>query len=194
MLNENQIKGNWNEIKGGVRNLWGRISDEELERVKGNLQEVVSIVQEKYNESKETISEKMKRLMDSFDNETDKTFDANTRTSYERNPTGIRSSGTSQYQDESLDGSTRSAERSAFEKLHTHGDSVEVNTREPEMGDGFSDASYSGPKKSAVPSGPNADSTILSGDDPVLSNLSNSGPGASFSTQETSGRTGKKPG
>ena len=87
MLNQDQIKGKWTEIKGGVRNLWGGITDDDLEKTKGNLQSVAGIVQEKYGESKEEIKNKLERLMDSFDNETDKSLKLNDGiSSFKRRP------------------------------------------------------------------------------------------------------------
>jgi uncharacterized protein YjbJ (UPF0337 family) len=72
MLNEEQFKGRWKEIKGGIRNLWGKITDDELEQTKGDLTEITGLVEQRYGETKEEIKEKYEQLMDSFDNKTDK--------------------------------------------------------------------------------------------------------------------------
>lgn len=87
MLNQDQIKGKWIEIKGGVRNLWGDITDDDLEKTKGNIQSVAGIVQKKYGETKEEIKNKLDKLMSSFDNETDKSLKLNDGiSSFERRP------------------------------------------------------------------------------------------------------------
>ncbi len=85
MLNEQQFERNWPEIKGGIRNLWGKISDQELESVKGDLAEVTGLVEEKYGETKDEIKLKLKNLMDSFDNDTDKNISPDV-SSYGRSP------------------------------------------------------------------------------------------------------------
>lgn len=85
MLSESQHEAKWNEIKSGVRNLWGRLSEEEVEAAKGNLTELSTKIEDRYNESKETIKEKFEALMDSFDNDTDKNISPD-RTSYHRRP------------------------------------------------------------------------------------------------------------
>ncbi|HXH76636.1 MAG TPA: CsbD family protein [Bacteriovoracaceae bacterium] len=87
MLNEDQIKGKWNEIKGGLRNVWGRISDDELEQTKGNFTKVSGLIQSKYGETREVVKNKLDKLMASFDNETDKHPDDIGNTSFQRNPT-----------------------------------------------------------------------------------------------------------
>lgn len=113
MLNQDQFEGKWNEIKGGIRNLWGKLTDDELEGVKGNITEVSGLVQRKYGDTKEEIKEKLKQLMDSFDNDTDKNISPDV-SSYERSPLETRTSQTSQLQDSDV--KTRSPERSEFDK------------------------------------------------------------------------------
>jgi uncharacterized protein YjbJ (UPF0337 family) len=116
MLNQEQINGKWSEIKGGVRNLWRDISEEELDQVKGNIQSVSGIVQQHYSESKESIKKKLENLMDTFDNETDKSLKLNDgEASYQRSPTGVRTSQVSQNQDTMQDIRTRSPERAQFD-------------------------------------------------------------------------------
>ena len=123
MLNQEQINGKWSEIKGGVRNLWRDITDEELDKVKGNIQSVSGIVQQRYSESKESIKKKLDTLMDSFDNETDKSLKLNDGVaSYQRSPTGVRTSQVSQNQDSIQDIRTRSPERTKFD--HTQGTEI----------------------------------------------------------------------
>lgn len=85
MLTKQQYETKWGEIKGGVRNLWGQISDEELETAKGNLYEITGLIEERYNESKEDIRSKLQKLVDSFDNDTDKDIDPDV-SSYRRSP------------------------------------------------------------------------------------------------------------
>ena len=100
MFNQEQIQGKWTEIKGGIRNIWGKITDDELEQTKGNLIAVSGIVQNKYGEAKDSIQMKLDSLMNSFDNETDKSMKLNDGiSSYQRSPIEVRTSGKSQYQD-----------------------------------------------------------------------------------------------
>jgi hypothetical protein len=87
MLDQKQFLGKWTEIKSGLRNLWGEISDEELELVKDNLLSISQIVEDKYGEEKASILKKIQSLMDTFDNETDKSLKLNDgESSYRRSP------------------------------------------------------------------------------------------------------------
>lgn len=98
MLNQDQIKGKWTEIKGGVRNLWGKITDDELEQTKGDLTSIAGIVRQKYGEKKEDIQGKLDRLFDSFENDQDK-GKTPPESSYMRNPTSERYDSKEIYED-----------------------------------------------------------------------------------------------
>lgn len=72
MLDKNQFQAKWKEIRGGIRNIWGNLSEEELDETDGSFVAIAQLVQKKYDESKESIKEKLDNLMHSFDNDTDK--------------------------------------------------------------------------------------------------------------------------
>ncbi len=117
MLNEQQIQGKWMEIKGGLKNLWGKLTDDELDQTRGNLQRVGGLVEEKYGESREDIKTKLDRLMASFDNDTDKDLTHHTgTTSYERSPIEPRTSAASQAQDKASEFYGDTPEREAFDE------------------------------------------------------------------------------
>ncbi len=87
MLNQEQINFKWNEIKAGVRNIWGDISDHELDEAKANISQIPNLIRKKYIETYESINNKLQRLMDTFDNETDKGHLLNDGiSSYQRSP------------------------------------------------------------------------------------------------------------
>ncbi len=87
MLTQEQIDANWAGIKAAIRNLWGMISDEDLERIKGNLPEVVGLIESKYKDTKHDIRQQLKLLYKSFDNDTDKGLSPD-HSSYMRSPLG----------------------------------------------------------------------------------------------------------
>lgn len=72
MLTDDEIKSKWNEIKDGIRTLWGNLSDDQLDATKGNLASIAGVIQKEYGETKDSIQEKLQRLLDSFDNDTDR--------------------------------------------------------------------------------------------------------------------------
>lgn len=85
MLNQEQFRTLWPEIKMGLRNLWGRLDEKELELTQGDLSSIANLVQDKYGEEKYSIRMKLDQLLDSFDNDTDKGTDPDA-SSYGRSP------------------------------------------------------------------------------------------------------------
>ncbi|AKO95465.1 MAG: CsbD family protein [Marinovum algicola] len=52
-MNWDQIEGNWKQFKGQAQAKWGDLTDDELQRAKGNRQEMAGIIQEKYGKTRE---------------------------------------------------------------------------------------------------------------------------------------------
>ncbi len=52
-MNEYQIKGNWNEIKGKVREQWGDLTDDDIDRIEGQTEQLVGAIQKRYGKSLE---------------------------------------------------------------------------------------------------------------------------------------------
>lgn len=51
-----KIKGNWNQFKGKLREKWGNITDDELDRVRGQREQLVGYLQEKSGQEKDAIN------------------------------------------------------------------------------------------------------------------------------------------
>jgi hypothetical protein len=82
---EKQLKDHWNEVRSGIINLWGQLNEEELDNVKGDINEIISMVQERSRETKREIYKKLTLLMKSFENDTDRKIDPDV-SSYHRSP------------------------------------------------------------------------------------------------------------
>ena len=52
-MNSDQVKGNWNQMKGEIKAKWGDLTDDELTRIDGEKDKLVGIIQEKYGLTKE---------------------------------------------------------------------------------------------------------------------------------------------
>lgn len=47
-MNSDIFEGKWKQIRGNVREWWGEITDDELERVNGKRDQMIGLLQEKY--------------------------------------------------------------------------------------------------------------------------------------------------
>lgn len=52
-MNREQIQGKWNQLKGEVRSQWGKLTDDDVERVGGDMDKLVGTIQERYGIEKE---------------------------------------------------------------------------------------------------------------------------------------------
>jgi len=59
-MNEDIIKGKWEQLKGGVQKQWGKITDDDLDVIKGDTKMLAGKIQERYGISKEEAEEQVK--------------------------------------------------------------------------------------------------------------------------------------
>ena len=50
-MNELRIKGNWNELKGKAKEQWGRLTDDDLDQIEGESDQLVGAIQKHYGKS-----------------------------------------------------------------------------------------------------------------------------------------------
>jgi uncharacterized protein YjbJ (UPF0337 family) len=55
MTNEQILEGDWNEIKGKLRQKWGQLTDDDLPQLRGELDQIIGIIQRKTGEGREAI-------------------------------------------------------------------------------------------------------------------------------------------
>jgi uncharacterized protein YjbJ (UPF0337 family) len=51
-VNQDILEGKWHELKGLVRQQWGKLTDDDVERLSGKMEELSGILQQKYGYSK----------------------------------------------------------------------------------------------------------------------------------------------
>lgn len=47
-MNWDVIKGNWNQFKGKAKVQWGKLTDDELDQIEGNRDQLIGRLQERY--------------------------------------------------------------------------------------------------------------------------------------------------
>lgn len=52
-MNLDQLKGNWKELKGQIREQWGKLTDDEIDEAEGDREQIVGLVQKKYGKTRE---------------------------------------------------------------------------------------------------------------------------------------------
>ncbi len=65
-MNKEKIEGKWLEIKGDLNKAWGRVTDDEWEKTKGDVTQIAGLVQQRYGQSKEDATHKVSRLFEKY--------------------------------------------------------------------------------------------------------------------------------
>jgi uncharacterized protein YjbJ (UPF0337 family) len=61
-LNQQTLEGNWNEIKGKLRERWGQLSQDDLQMARGNVDQLVGVIQKKTGEARERVEQYLSEL------------------------------------------------------------------------------------------------------------------------------------
>jgi len=61
-MNELQIKGNWNVLKGKIKQKYGELTDEDLAYTEGQEDELLGRIQKKTGKAKEEIIDEINKL------------------------------------------------------------------------------------------------------------------------------------
>jgi uncharacterized protein YjbJ (UPF0337 family) len=62
MLNQQILEGNWNEIKGKLRQKWGQLTDDDFLQIRGEADQIVGILQRKTGEAREAIERYLQEI------------------------------------------------------------------------------------------------------------------------------------
>ena len=62
-MNTNQIKGDWKQMKGKVRERWGKLTNDDLDVIAGQRDQLVGLLQKRYGQAEEEI----KRQVETFE-------------------------------------------------------------------------------------------------------------------------------
>ena len=61
-MNEDQLKGDWKQLKGRVKEQWGKLTDDDLTQLNGQRDQLVGKLQEKYGIAKEEAQKQVKEF------------------------------------------------------------------------------------------------------------------------------------
>ena len=66
-MNSHQLEGQWNKLKGEVRSQWGKLTDDDLERISGDKDKLIGAVQERYGYVWDEARDMVDRYLDEYD-------------------------------------------------------------------------------------------------------------------------------
>lgn len=62
IMNNNQIEGNWEQLKGQLKQWWGKLTDDDIAYINGSRQKFFGKLQERYGIAEEEAEERLKEF------------------------------------------------------------------------------------------------------------------------------------
>lgn len=66
-MNKDEFEGKWKQMRGQFKEWWGKLTDDDLERVNGQFDQLIGVVQEKYGYSRERVQKEFNGRMLKFE-------------------------------------------------------------------------------------------------------------------------------
>lgn len=66
-MNKDIIKGKWHEMKGKVKQQWGKLTDDDITKMEGSYEELAGILQKTYGYEKDQAEKEIKKFLDRND-------------------------------------------------------------------------------------------------------------------------------
>ena len=60
-MNADIFEGKWKEMKGQIKEWWGKLTDDDLEQANGKAEQIVGLLQQKYGYTREQAEEEFNR-------------------------------------------------------------------------------------------------------------------------------------
>jgi uncharacterized protein YjbJ (UPF0337 family) len=59
-MNEDVFEGMWKQMKGSVREWWGKLTDDDIDRIAGKRDKLLGVLQERYGWTRERAEDEIK--------------------------------------------------------------------------------------------------------------------------------------
>jgi len=60
-MNDDILAGKWKQVRGQAKEWWGKLTDDDLDKVEGKVERLVGLLQEKYGYTKEAAMKEIDR-------------------------------------------------------------------------------------------------------------------------------------
>ena len=71
-MNNDILKGKWNEFKGKLREQWGELTDDDVAEIDGNREQLLGKLQQRYGMQKERATEEVNDWIEYLNREVDR--------------------------------------------------------------------------------------------------------------------------
>ena len=68
-MNKDILKGKWNQLKGDIRGWWTDLTDDDVQRIQGDTEKFIRVLQEKYGYGREKAEQELNEFLNTPDNQ-----------------------------------------------------------------------------------------------------------------------------
>ena len=62
-MNRDTFKGQWTQLKGTIRQQWGKVTDDDIAQIQGNAEQLIGKIQEHYGRTREEAEREIDRWL-----------------------------------------------------------------------------------------------------------------------------------
>ena len=75
-MNSDTLKGQWHQMKGAVKNQWGKLTDSDLDQIEGQSEKLIGKIQERYGYAKDRAEQEFREFQTASEKFADDADDA----------------------------------------------------------------------------------------------------------------------
>ncbi len=61
-MNRDILSGQWTQLKGKIRERWGKLTDDDLDKIAGKRDQLIGTLQEKYGQARDKVEEEVREF------------------------------------------------------------------------------------------------------------------------------------
>lgn len=61
-MNKNILEGKWGQLKGSIQKEWGKLTDDDMDKIGGDINKLKGKLQEAYGMTEKEVEEQLKKL------------------------------------------------------------------------------------------------------------------------------------
>jgi len=68
-MNKDMLKGKWSQVKGDIRGWWANITDDDVNRIQGDQEKFIGVLQERYGYGREQAEQELTEFLNTPENQ-----------------------------------------------------------------------------------------------------------------------------
>jgi uncharacterized protein YjbJ (UPF0337 family) len=68
-MNKDVLQGKWKQVRGKIKQQWGRLTDDQLDQISGYYDELTGLIQEKYGYTREKAQQEVDAFISKWERE-----------------------------------------------------------------------------------------------------------------------------